>query len=73
MRIEIFKDGESRWVKPDRLNRFLELGWQTAQPEPKKVSKPKAVVKASADVVEEDPHRWDAPLLSMPTTDLKED
>lgn len=73
MRIQIFLEGESRWVKPDRLNRFLELGWQTAQPEPKKVSKPKAVVKASADVVEASNPDWEAPLISMPTTDLKED
>lgn len=55
MRIEIFKDGQSQWVKQDRLERFLACGWQLAQPAPKKTSKPKVVadvvVEAAAEVI----------------------
>ena len=58
MRIEIFKDDETQWVKPDRLERFLEKGWQTAQSAPKKVSLTRTVkatiVKAEAEVVKEE-------------------
>ena len=58
MRIEIFKDDEKQWVKPDRLERFLEKGWQTAQSAPKKVSLTRTVkatiVKAEAEVVKEE-------------------
>ena len=58
MRIEIFKDDETQWVKPDRLERFLEKGWQTAQSAPKKISLTRTVkatiVKAEAEVVKEE-------------------
>jgi hypothetical protein len=56
MRIQIFKDGKTDWVKEDRLERFLACGWQLAQPAPKKTSRPKVVadvvVEATAEVVE---------------------
>ena len=73
MRIEINKDGETQWIKPDRLERFLEQGWQlVAEPAPKKPSKAKPLkVTADAEVVEEEYTQedadWEAPLISMPT------
>lgn len=73
MRIKIYKGTEVRAVKEDRLARFLEQGWQTAQPVLEK-PKPKVTVKARAEVkpVEEEYTQedadWEAPLISMPTT-----
>lgn len=55
MRIIIHKDGQEQSVKQDRLQRFLEKGWQTlAQPIPEKISKPTSkikIVEATADVL----------------------
>lgn len=75
MRVEITKDGETQSVKPERLERFLEQGWQlVAEPAPKKVSNKVIAdvkVQATADVIEgEDPEwddQWEAPLVSMPS------
>lgn len=73
-RIDIFKGDEVKNVKENRLERFLEQGWQlVAEPAPKKISKAvktdkEVKVTANADVVkEEDPYAWEAPLISMPT------
>ena len=75
MRIEIFKDDESQWVKEDRLQRFLEKGWQTAQSAPKKVSLTKTIrpviVKAEAEVVKEEIPNEEAP-QTMPTKPIGE-
>ena len=75
MRIEIFKDDETQWVKPDRLERFLEKGWQTAQSAPKKVSLTRTVkatiVKAEAEVVKEEIVLEQEP-QTMPTTPIGE-
>ena len=75
MRIEIFKDDETQWVKPDRLERFLEKGWQTAQSAPKKVSLTRTVkatiVKAEAEVVKEEIALEQEP-QTMPTTPIGE-
>jgi len=75
MRIEIFKDDETQWVKPDRLQRFLEKGWQTAQSAPKKVSLTRTVkatiVKAEAEVVKEEIPLEEAP-QTMPTEPIGE-
>ena len=75
MRIEIFKDDEKQWVKPDRLERFLEKGWQTAQSAPKKVSLTRTVkatiVKAEAEVVKEEIVLEQEP-QTMPTTPIGE-
>lgn len=78
MRITIFKDQEQQQIKADRLQRFLDLGWQTLQPEsPKKSTRPKVKVEASADVVEEPSKQdtvepdWEDPLASMPTEESK--
>lgn len=71
MRIEIFKDEMTQWVKPDRLQRFLDQGWQTAQSAPKKVSLSRAVkpliVKVEAEVVKEEVPKEEAPQITMPT------
>ena len=71
MRIEIFKDDVRQWVKEDRLQRFLDQGWQTAQSAPKKVSLSRAVkpviVKAEAEVVKEEIPKEEAPQITMPT------
>lgn len=71
MRIEIFKDDQRQWVKQDRLDRFLEQGWQTAQPESRKISLSRAVkpkiVKAEAEVVSEENPQEEAPQITMPT------
>lgn len=73
MRIQIFRDDETRMIKPRDLQRFLERGWQSAQPVPERPSKPKLVpevkVEATADVVteEDDDPELEAPLFSMPT------
>lgn len=57
MRIIIHKDGQEQSIKEDKLQRFLEKGWQTiAQPIPEKISKPTSkikIVEANADVVTE--------------------
>ena len=72
-RITIYKGDQQRAVKEDRLERFLEQGWQLfAEPAPKKVSKaPKEKVVAKADIIEEEYTQedadWEAPLISMPT------
>ena len=75
MRIEIFKDGETQWVKEDRLERFLEKGWQTAQSAPKKVSLTRTVrpviVKVEAEVVKEEIALEQEP-QPMPTTPIGE-
>jgi hypothetical protein len=75
MRIEIFKDDEIQWVKPDRLQRFLEKGWQTAQSAPKKISLTRTVkatiVKAEAEVVKEEIPLEEAP-QTMPTEPIGE-
>jgi hypothetical protein len=75
MRIEIFKDDETQWVKEDRLQRFLEKGWQTAQSAPKKVSLTRTVkatiVKAEAEVVKEEIPLEEAP-QTMPTEPIGE-
>jgi hypothetical protein len=75
MRIEIFKDDSRQWVKQDRLQRFLDQGWQTAQSAPKKVSLTKAVkatiVKAEAEVVKEEIPLEEAP-QTMPTEPIGE-
>jgi len=76
MRVEIIKDGQTQSVKPERLERFLEQGWQlVAEPAPKKVSNKvitEVVVQATADVIEGDDPEWDdlweAPLISMPSS-----
>lgn len=66
-RVTIFKNGQSQLIKQDRIERFLEQGWQlVAEPAPKKVSLPKVKVEASADVKREEID-WDPPLVSMPT------
>lgn len=71
MRIEIFKDDIRQWVKQDRLQRFLDQGWQTAQSAPKKISLSRTVkpviVKAEAEVVKEEVPKEEAPQLTMPT------
>lgn len=73
MRVTIYKGTQVRDVKEDRLARFLEQGWQTAQPVTEK-PKPKAIVKAKAEVKQEEEEYtqedadWEAPLISMPTT-----
>jgi hypothetical protein len=71
MRIEIFKDDVRQWVKEDRLQRFLDQGWQTAQSAPKKVSLSKSVkpliVRAEAEVVKEEVPKEEAPQITMPT------
>lgn len=71
MRVEIFKDDQHQWVKPDRLQRFLEQGWQlVAEPAPKKVSNKVKVdvkVQAVADVKKADEIDFIVPLVSMPT------
>ena len=75
MRIQIEKDDATQWVKPDRVERFLEQGWQlVAEPAPKKVSNQviaDVVVNVNADVIEgNDPDwddQWEAPLVSMPS------
>jgi len=69
MRVEIKKGDQIRSVKENNIQRFLEQGWQrVAQPAPEKV-KPKAAVKAKADLIEgvEDEFSLEAPLISMPT------
>lgn len=72
-RITIYKGDETREVKEDRLQRFLEQGWQlVAEPAPKKVSKgSKEKVVAQADIIQEEYTQedadWEAPLISMPT------
>lgn len=75
MRIEIFKDDETQWVKPDRLERFLEKGWQTAQSAPKKVSLTRTVrpviVKVEAEVVKEEIALEQEP-QTMPTKPIGE-
>jgi hypothetical protein len=75
MRIEIFKDDSRQWVKQDRLQRFLDQGWQTAQSAPKKVSLTKAVkatiVKVEAEVVKEEIPLEEAP-QTMPTEPIGE-
>lgn len=77
MRVEIIKDGETQSVKPERLERFLEQGWQlVAEPAPKKVSNKvitDVVVQATADVIESDEDwddQWEAPLVSMPSESI---
>ncbi len=73
MRIEIIKGDQRQWIKEDRLQRFLEQGWQlVAEPAPKKVSKgAKEKVVAQADIIQEEYTQedadWEAPLISMPT------
>lgn len=71
MRVEIFKDDLRQWVKEDRLQRFLEQGWQTAQSAPKKVSLSRTVkpmiVKAEAEVTREENPQEEAPQITMPT------
>lgn len=74
MRMQIFKDNETRMIKPRDLQRFLDRGWQTAQPIPERPSTPtlpKLVVEATADVVteedEDDDPDLEPPLFSMPT------
>lgn len=71
MRIQVFKDDQSQWVKEDRLQRFLDQGWQTAQSAPKKVSLTRTVkpviVKAEAEVVREENPQEEAPQITMPT------
>lgn len=73
MRIEIYKDGIKKAVKEDRLLRFLEQGWQTsAEPAPKKTSKPKLKIEATADV--ESLESLDPPSeldFQLPTNDYK--
>ena len=58
MRIQIVKDGKTDWVKPDRLQRFLDNGWQQAQPSPERPSKskpiPEVTVEAIAEVITEE-------------------
>lgn len=65
MRTQIFKDGDTQWVKEDRLERFLACGWQLAQPAPKKTSKPKMVpevtVEALAEVIAVEEESQDPP------------
>lgn len=78
MRIQIEKDDATQWVKPDRVERFLEQGWQlVAEPAPKKVSNQviaDVVVNVNADVIEgDDPDwddQWEAPLVSMPSESI---
>lgn len=78
-RIKIIKGDQIDWVKPDRLQRFLDIGWQKAEPSPKKVSKEVKVevkVQATADVIEaaeESIEDLEAPLFSMPTVDKQGD
>ena len=71
MRIEIFKDDQRQWVKEDRLQRFLDQGWQTAQSVPKKVSLTRTVkpviVRAEAEVKREEIPQEEAPQITMPT------
>lgn len=71
MRIEIFKDDSRQFVKEDRLQRFLDQGWQTAQSAPKKVSPSKSIkpliVRAEAEVVKEEVPKEEAPQITMPT------
>lgn len=76
MRFEITKDAEIKLVKFDHLQRFLDSGWQLTQPSPeKKHNTSKAKVKVSAVVVEPNvpadwEHQWEAPLISMPSSDI---
>lgn len=71
MRVEIKKGDEVKSVKSDRLNRFLEQGWQlVAAPAPKKLSNKAIVdvrVEATAEVVEEEDPELEAPLFKLPT------
>jgi hypothetical protein len=56
MRIIITKDGQEQSVKEDKLQRFMEKGWQTiAQPIPENIStwSTRVVVEANADVLTE--------------------
>jgi hypothetical protein len=78
MRIKIYKGDEQQQIKADRLDRFLERGWQVSEPAlPKKSTKPKVKVEASADVVEEPSKQeqvepdWEDPFISMPTEEPK--
>lgn len=77
MRIEISKGDQRQWIKEDRLNRFLEQGWQlVAEPDPKKVSNKAIIevkVEAHADIINEEKYDEDynpdleAPLFKLPT------
>jgi hypothetical protein len=76
-RIILRKGDQTMLVKNDRINRFLEQGWQlVAEPAPKK-PEPKVEVKAQAEVKKKVPKTavedindefdWEPPLVSMPT------
>ena len=67
MRIEMIRDGRTYWAKEKDVQRFLDRGWQQAQPSAKKSNKPKVKVEAVADVVKaEEVNDWEAPLVSLP-------
>lgn len=70
MRIEMTRDGRTYWAKEQDVQRFLDRGWQTAQPTTKKISKPKVKVEAVADVVKAEEIDWEAPIITMPEEDL---
>lgn len=73
MRIEIIKDGNTEWIKPDRLQRFLDQGWQmVAEPAPKKPSVvPDVKVEVDAEVIEATDFVEEDDDLEMPTEDDK--
>jgi len=77
MRIEIEKDGQSQLVKLERLQRFLDEGWEVSMSDhPEDSSDRKVQVEVTAEVVEEPSKQvepdWEDPLASMPT-DLQGD
>lgn len=69
MRVEMTRDGQTYWAKEQDVKRFLDRGWQLAQPTTKKISKPKVKVEAVADVVKAEDHGWEPPIVSMPEED----
>lgn len=80
MRVEITKDGITDLVKPDRLQRFLDQGWQlVAEPAPKKPSiVPDYQVEVDAEVIEaevldQEEVEVEDQDLEMPTEDNKGD
>lgn len=84
-RIPVYRDGEMTMIKPQDEQRFLERGWQTAQPKnPKKVSnrvKVDVKVQADADIIKavevqeekNDFGVWEAPIVSFPNQDKPTD
>lgn len=77
MRVEIVKDGQTQLVKLDRLQRFLDEGWNVSMSDhPEDSNNQNVKVEVVAEVVEEPSKQvepdWEDPLASVPT-DLQGD